>query len=449
MNYGYTKLASGWSGIQLENLIHLAVGELYLNRLRESASGQIRRQQNVSGLYSSFAQLMDQNLFLFYFQPIIDVRTSTICAYEALMRTASPVKLSPLEILTIAREAGRLYEVDKKEISLLDLALQRYTALMLRQGSYTLNGEASHNIDFAIYCADGVKARLTVNNINIKGIEEPTIRLGDRSRLELILNGKNTLDKEGILVPASASLTVRGCRRSAGEGISVIGSKLNLVGNGVSVVCFGSYDGVANISVRDSQVNVHGDGNEVLLVGTNTGSGRVNIENSLIDLSAACEILAAFGTMNGSLDGVFSGCEVVSDTHCDKGAVFGSVGGEAEICFRDSKVRLYGEGYRVSGFGSMNGKCVTKVESGEIDASLLAVEILLLGNEHSPFVVTGGNIHLAQDSDHTPVSPAGTPLCFADPSKDHYEATFRDGDEEWTYKADRNENGYLGVWILL
>ena len=151
MNYGYTKLASGWSGIQLENLIHLAVGELYLNRLRESASGQIRRQQNVSGLYSSFAQLMDQNLFLFYFQPIIDVRTSTICAYEALMRTASPVKLSPLEILTIAREAGRLYEVDKKEISLLDLALQRYTALMLRQGSYTLNGEASHNIEFAIY----------------------------------------------------------------------------------------------------------------------------------------------------------------------------------------------------------------------------------------------------------------------------------------------------------
>lgn len=162
MNFGYTKLACSWSGIQLEDLIHLAVGELYLNRLRESTSGQMRRQQNISGLYSSFAQLMDQDLFLFYFQPII-----------------------------------------------------------------------------------------------------------------------------------------------------------------------------------------------------------------------------------------------------------------------------------------------TKVESGEIDASLLAVEILLLGNEHSPFVVTGGNIHLAQDSDHTPFSPAGTPLCFANPSKDHYEAAFRDGGEEWTYKADRNENGYLGVWILL
>ncbi len=77
------------------------------------------------------------------------------------------------------------------------------------------------------------------------------------------------------------------------------------------------------------------------------------------------------------------------------------------------------------------------------------MEVLLLGNDHSRFVVTGGNILFALDSDNKPVSPAGTPLCFANPSKDHYEATFRDGDEEWTYVADRNENGCLGVWILL
>ena len=90
------------------------------------------------------------------------------------------------------------------------------------------------------------------------------------------------------------------------------------------------------------------------------------------------------------------------------------------------------------------------MESGEIDAGILAVEMLLPGNEHSRFVVTGGNIHLAQASEHTPVSPAGTPLCFANPGKDHYEAVFRDGDEEWTYnKADRNKDGYLGIWIPL
>ncbi len=29
----------------------------------------------------------------------------------------------------------------------------------------------------------------------------------------------------------------------------------------------------------------------------------------------------------------------------------------------------------------------------------------------------------------------------------HYEAVFRDRQEQWTYRADRNENGYLGVWV--
>ncbi|MBR6164873.1 MAG: hypothetical protein IKQ45_02960 [Clostridia bacterium] len=229
----------------------------------------------------------------------------------------------------------------------------------------------------------------------------------------------------------------------------MLSGTLNLRGNGVSVACFGSYAGAANIEIRNAKVTVHGDGNEVLLIGSRSGTAKISAEGSSIHLSASCELLCAVGTMSDSADAAFSGCTVVSDTHCDKGAVFGSFDGEAKAVFRDSKVRLHGEGYQVSGFGSLNGSCVTRVESGEIDASLLAVEVLLLGNERSRYIVTGGNIHLAQVSGHTPVSPAGIPLCFANPGKDHYEAVFRDEEEEWTYKADRNEDGYLGVWILL
>ena len=74
----------------------------------------------------------------------------------------------------------------------------------------------------------------------------------------------------------------------------------------------------------------------------------------------------------------------------------------------------------------MNGSCVARVESGEIQAGLLVVERLLLGNERSRFVVTGGNIRLEQESGRTPVSPAGIPLDFVRPEGDHYEAVFRD-----------------------
>lgn len=336
-----------------------------------------------------------------------------------------------------------------------------------------------------------------MNNISIKGIEEPTVRLGDRSRLELILKGKNTLDKEGILVPAFASLTVRGdgdlrisntrnyavgigsgyndpygtirleqtgtiaihasgekilCLGggwSAGEGIQVLSGTLDLVCNGISIVAFGSYSGAANMDIRSANLSVHGDGNEVLLIGSRSGAAKIRAEQSKIKLSAAYELLTGLGTAEGEADAVISDCEIGCETRCDKGAVFGSFDGTATIIFRDSKVRQYGEGYRVSGFGSLNGSCVIRIESGELDASLLAVERLLLGNDRSRFIVTGGNIHLANESDKVPVSPAGLPLCFANPSKDHYEAVFRDEKEEWTYKADRNKEGYLGVWILL
>ncbi len=325
---------------------------------------------------------------------------------------------------------------------------------MLPQGSYQFVGEASHTVDFTIYIANGAKVQLTVSDISIKGIAEPTIQLGDASELELILEGENTLHKEGILVPATASLTVRGdgdlqinntrnyavgigsaynapygtislesggkvsisasgekitCLGggwSVGAGIRVDGTSLDLVGNGVSVVCFGSYAGAANISVRNADINVHGDGNEVMLIGSHFGDSMISAEASRIWLTSACEQLTGLGTMNGSAEAVISGCTVTTDTHCDRGTVFGSFDGKADPTFRDSKVKLYGEGCRVVGFGSLNGSCTAKVESGEIDASLLAVEVLLIGNERSRFVVTGGNIHLAQNSDHTPVSPA-------------------------------------------
>ena len=699
---GHTKLSAGWEGILLENMIHLAVGEMYLSSLRANTDGLIRKEQNVTGLYSAFSQLMDQNLFRYYFQPIVDVRSSTIYAYEALMRTAAPVNLNPMEILSIARESGRLYEVDRttifgimeryvreydsfrgrrvfintipghllndgdcaelmaryqdkldcfvfelledspttdeeleklkrihkpggqtqiaiddygtghsniinllryspqiikidrglitgiendhnrrlfvqntidfahqngikalaegvetlaelntviecgvdliqgyytgrpaeipaadipgevrnriveanlqvnrydreskiyfpqdgEEVNLLDLALQKYTSVLLRQGSYVLNGDAAHVIDFSVFVADGAEAKLTVNNINIKGIEEPTFRLGDRSRLELILNGKNLLDKEGILVPASAALTVRGdgdlrinntrnyavgigsgyndpygtirlagegtisirasgekmlCLGggwSAGEGIRILSGTVELAGNGVSVTALGSYSGAADIEIRNADLSASGDGNEVLLIGSRSGAARIRAEKSRLKLSAACELLTGLGTANGPADVEIRECTVDAEMRCDKGTAFGTFDGEAKMLFRDSTVHLYGEGYRVSGFGGLNGSCVTRVESGEIDAGIQAMEYMLLGNDRSRFIVTGGNIRLGKGENKPPESPAGIPLVLAQPEQDHYEAVFRDGKEEWTYRADRSEKGWLGVWIL-
>ena len=60
-----------------------------------------------------FSQLIDNNLFVYHFQPIVSARNGEIFAYEALMRTDPSIGMYPLEILGAATKLGRLYDIEK------------------------------------------------------------------------------------------------------------------------------------------------------------------------------------------------------------------------------------------------------------------------------------------------------------------------------------------------
>ena len=113
INCGCTTLETGWESTSIENLIHLAVGEMYLNRLRAGTREEITKSQIGPELYSSLALLLEKNLIRYFYQPIVDARTGQIYAYEALMRSDGGIQLTPIQILAIAREFGRLYDVEK------------------------------------------------------------------------------------------------------------------------------------------------------------------------------------------------------------------------------------------------------------------------------------------------------------------------------------------------
>ena len=57
-------------------------------------------------------RVLNENLLDYYFQPIVSAKTGQIFAYEALMRTAGGLCVSPLAILNYAAGANRLYEVE-------------------------------------------------------------------------------------------------------------------------------------------------------------------------------------------------------------------------------------------------------------------------------------------------------------------------------------------------
>ncbi len=697
---GCTMVGGGWDSATLGNLIRLAIGEMYLNRMKENGRKEIRKAENPARMYSTFSLLVEKNLFRYYFQPIVDAKTGQIWAYEALMRTDGLINMSPMEILDTAREYNRLYDVEKitltgimdryvrnyadfqgcllfintipghflndedcdalrekyrnyldkfvfeltedasasdeelermktlcrpgsctriaiddygighsniinllryspniikidraliagisrdsnrllfvrntidfahqngiralaegvetaeelrtviscgvdliqgvytgrpaeqplrmisetvrneileeslraarydsqatlhvmkdgETANLVDLALQKVTCLHAGSGTFTIAGIKSQNINMVLRIEDGAQALITLSQVNMRGALEPTIQLGRDSSVTILLDGQNTLTKEGIHVPASASLTIGGSGqlhihnnrnysvgiganyndpygsitldttgvvnihssgdkvvcigggRSSGNGIRILRGAYNLSASGINVLGVGSSAGTADIEVGEAALTVHGEGNEVMLIGSVTGEAKVRLAGD-VRISSACERATGLGTLAGTADVLLDGGSLTAAINCDVGAVIGTFDGEAVVRCRGTRISIHGEGNRVAGFGSLSGACDTRVESGSVRGELLAGERLMLGNRNSRFTVTGGNFQAFSDSEPGPVSPDGTPLYFLNPEVDRFEQTFSDNRETWTYVADRDPDGRLGVYI--
>ncbi len=112
VNSGCTEVEKGFS-TSLESLIKFANSDMYINRLKRGMGKAVKEQESPREYYRAFEMLVDKNLFLYHFQPIISARTGEIFGYEALMRTDSSIGLNPLEILAAAKEYGRLYDIER------------------------------------------------------------------------------------------------------------------------------------------------------------------------------------------------------------------------------------------------------------------------------------------------------------------------------------------------
>ncbi len=382
---------------------------------------------------------------------------------------------------------------DGETADLFRLRLHQINCVRMGSGTYTLTGDPSRCLDMILRIEDDSEAVITCEDISIRGVTEPTVVLGHNCSVTLILKGENTFRKEGIIVPPDSALTVRGSGnlhinnnrnysagigaryndpfgtiildlegkisftsagdrvvcigggRSAGEGIHLVRGSFGMTASGINVVCVGSSLGDSRIRIGEVQLQVHGEGNEVLLIGSVSGKTEILSSGSL-QLSAACERAAGIGTLSGIAETTLQGGSVSVSVKCDSGAAIGSFSGKFRTILRDTRVRIHGEGNQLAGFGSLTGSGETRIESGELGCDLLAAERMTLGNDQSRCIVTGGNFHLSEDG-LRPVSPDGTPLSFHRPQEDHYEHAFRDGLEEWTYRADRNAEGTLGVYI--
>lgn len=111
VNCGCTVAEPGWDN-DIETFLKIASGELYLNRLKSGRGPVLKETKTPKESYVLFDLLIEKNLFFYHFQPIVSAKTGEIYAYEALMRTSGEINMSPGEILQIATDYKRLYDIE-------------------------------------------------------------------------------------------------------------------------------------------------------------------------------------------------------------------------------------------------------------------------------------------------------------------------------------------------
>ena len=104
-NYNTLKKYADFAMYQVK---HSEKGEM-----REFDAGMYNQEAYALQTRNEFEEMLRQEAVDYYFQPIFSARSGRVVAYEALMRPRMPTLRSPLAVLKLARELGRLYDVER------------------------------------------------------------------------------------------------------------------------------------------------------------------------------------------------------------------------------------------------------------------------------------------------------------------------------------------------
>ena len=100
--------------------------------------GSYHQEAYAAQTQQDFELLLQEELVTYHFQPIYSARSGRIAAYEALMRVDLPTLHSPAQVMQLAHETGRLYEIERITVFHSSAIFQRMQAQGLFQSDALL-----------------------------------------------------------------------------------------------------------------------------------------------------------------------------------------------------------------------------------------------------------------------------------------------------------------------
>lgn len=270
----------------------------------------------------------------------------------------------------------KIYIVNNEsELPLIQLALEKYTGIVVSQPELTLVGSLDYPAAMSIKIKDACRCKLTLKNVSMESIDDlPCIDIGNDAHLTLILEGNNVLDKTGIRVPDGSSC----CLKGAGN-LSVFAKGIQCYGIGNDYI-----SGVGEITCAQSgKLEISTEGNHCINIGGGIyrqGDGIQILSGSVL-LKAASESAIGIGCGKGSVPVKVQNCFVGIDFRVATGCALGSWEGDLNVHIADLKLEIAGSGAHLSGIGSVEKAAgEIRIERANVSVQMNGQQVRLIGN---------------------------------------------------------------------
>ena len=405
--------------------------------------------------------------------------------------------------LNLARleEEEKIYEATNYDnISLIKLALDRYTDIHIKESAVRIVGEKAKEVSIEIQVADNTKTNISIRDVKMRGRKNPVISIGENSQLILNLEGDNQFSFEGIRVPKSSKLIVQGSGNltirvdhNNGIGIGTVSNteaygniifeqegKIRVESNSDTAIGIGGLvaDEDSEIRLSNGTFEILASGSKSIGIGSMGGFTRLILERTHISIYASGADTVGIGTFGGWVDissvadielevsgsnATGIGClydregsiafneGVVSVTnHCMDGVGIGSKNGNLDIQLFGEDIFVYVEGSEVGGIGNYRGAGNVSIRNGAIiKVALMAALPIALGGLKGRLEITGGNIMADLEGCPQPVNSYNVPV-YHQEIKDAELYCKKIETEEGSYQyvanlADRFENLHIFI----
>lgn len=316
------------------------------------------------------------------------------CRPAAVLMLEIPVDVKNAIIEYNLKYTGRVdktYEVrDNETADIVELALAGYNEILVSCAAATLTGDPDVEVSMHITVrVSGCEAHLCLKNVNIASPEGPTVSIEKGSEVNLCIEGKNTLSREGIKVPEGAKLFVSGggdliinCTRNdsaaigcgcmqeygainiCSEGnisITVNGDTFAAIGGGIATE-------KSEISLYTGRMSFILKGKNVVGLGSFSGNARIFVALGFkMDITVGCQNSVGIGSKNGAADIDCSGdiaANISGDTCCCIGTL---KRGESSIKINGGNNSIVVRGKNIAGIGAIDGKSETLLNAGKMN----------------------------------------------------------------------------------